>query len=173
MEEKLKKMVEQEINNMTSDGLKPQDLEVLSKLVDVHKDLENEEYWKVKKEAIEMRYNRGYGEYGDYESYGEYGRRGVPGTGRSYGRRGVPGTGRGRRYRGEEMMNEMHGAYRDYSEGKEEVEMGNYGAKNDTMKSLDYMMQSVVQFIEMLKKDAASQEEMELIQNYAHQISEM
>lgn len=173
MEEKLKKMVEQEINNMTSDGLKPQDLEVLSKLVDVHKDLENEEYWKVKKEAIEMRYNRGYGEYGDYESYGEYGRRGVPGTVRSYGRRGVPGTGRGRRYRGEEMMNEMYGAYRDYSEGKEEVEMGNYGAKNDTMKSLDYMMQSVVQFIEMLKKDATSQEEMELIQNYAQQISEM
>ncbi len=79
--------IEQEIKNVTNEGIKMQDLEILSKLVDIHKDLENEEYWKVKKEAIEMRYNRGYGEYGDYESYGEYGRRGVPGTGRGDYRR--------------------------------------------------------------------------------------
>ena len=41
------------------------------------------------------------------------------------------------------------------------------------MKSLDYMLQSVAQFIEMLKQDASSQEEMELIQKYTRQISEM
>ena len=51
--------------------------------------------------------------------------------------------------------------------------MGHYGAKNVTMKALDYMMQSVVQFIEMLKKDANSQEEIDLIQDYTRQISEM
>lgn len=169
MEEKennLIEKIEQEIENVTSEGLKMQDLEILSKLVDIHKDLKNEKYWKIKEEALEMRYN-------NYNDYGEYGRRGVPGTGRGYGRRGVPGTGRGRRYRGEEMMDDMYEAYKDYSDGKEEVEMGNYGAKNDTMKSLDYMMKSVVQFIEMLKRDANSQEEVELIQDYTRQISEM
>lgn len=122
-----------------------------------------------------MRY-REYGEYGEYGN-DNYGRRGVPGTGRryresSYGRRGVPGSGRGR-YRGEETMNEMYEAYKDYSDGREEVNMGNYGAKGETMKSLDYMMKSVVEFIEMLKKDAGSQEEMQLIQEYTRQISEM
>ena len=51
--------------------------------------------------------------------------------------------------------------------------MGNYSAKDDTMKSLEYMMQSVVQFIEMLEKDANSQEEIEIIKDYTRQISEM
>ena len=35
------------------------------------------------------------------------------------------------------------------------------------------MLQSVAQFIEMLKQDAGSQEEMELIQKYTRQISEI
>ena len=41
------------------------------------------------------------------------------------------------------------------------------------MKSLDYMLKSVVQFIEMLKEDASSQEEMQLIQKYTREISDM
>ena len=35
------------------------------------------------------------------------------------------------------------------------------------------MLQSVTQFIEMLKQDAGSQEEMELIKKYTREISEM
>lgn len=84
------------------------------------------------------------------------------------------GTGRGRRrYRGEETIEDMHEMYKDYSEGREEYGRGNYGAKEGTMKSLDYMLQSVVEFVEMLKRDASSQEEAELIQKYTRQISEM
>lgn len=116
----------------------------------------------------------------NYRNHGdEYGRRGVPGSGRSrrYGRRGVPGTGRRGRYSGEddseEMMNEMYGAHREYRRGKEEYRRGNYGAKDDTMESLECMMESVVDFIEALKKNADSQEEVELIQKYTEEISEM
>lgn len=120
-------------------------------------------------------YARGYGrdEYVDQYEMDNYGRRGVPGSGRgrSYGRRGVPGT--GRRYSGEDTMNEMYEAYQDYSEGKEETMNGNYGAQEDTLKSLDYMLKSVVKFIEMLKNDASSQEEIDLIQKYSKKISEM
>lgn len=53
------------------------------------------------------------------------------------------------------------------------MEMGNYSAKHDTMKSLEYMLESVVDFIEMLKKDANSQEEVQMIKEYTKQISEM
>lgn len=120
-------------------------------------------------------YRGGYGNDYGREEYGDdmYGRRGVPGSGRgrSYGRRGVPGT--GRRYSGEDTMNEMYEAYQDYEDGKEESMNGNYGAKEDTMKSLDYMLKSVVKFIEMLKNDASSQEEIDLIQKYSRKISEM
>ena len=112
-----------------------------------------------------MRY-REYGEYGNYGN--EYGRRSRDSRGR-YTARGQGS----RRYRGDDMMDEMYRGYHEYSEGKEEMNMGNYGAKNDTMKSLDYMLQSVVEFIEMLKKDAGSQEEVELIQEYTRHISEM
>ena len=41
------------------------------------------------------------------------------------------------------------------------------------MKSLEYMLQSVTNFIEMLKKDAGSQEEVEMIKEYTRHISEM
>ena len=106
-------------------------------------------------------YGRGYGrdEYVDQYEMDNYGRRGVPGT--------------GRRYSGEDTMNEMYEAYQDYSEGKEETMNGNYGAQEDTLKSLDYMLKSVVKFIEMLKNDASSQEEIDLIQKYSKKISEM
>jgi hypothetical protein len=168
MNKELKEMVEKGIDNLIENGLQVENLDSLSKLVDIHKDLENEEYWKEKKEVMEMKY-RGYGnEYGNDYSRESYGRR----MRDSRGRFRESGN-MGRRYRGEETMDEMYGAYREYSEGREQMNMGNYSAKGNTMKSLEYMLQSVVEFIEMLKKDANSQEEVELIQEYTRHISEM
>lgn len=166
MNNKLKEQLEEKIDIIAEQGIQEDTLDVLCKLVDIHKDLSNEEYWKKKQEVMEMMY-RDYPEY--REDYGNYGRRGVPGTGRG---RGYSARGRGR-YRGDDMMEEMYGAYQDYSEGKEEYNRGNYGAKQDTMKSLDYMLKSVVEFIEMLKEDASSQEEIDLIKHYSKKISEM
>lgn len=168
MNKELKEMVEKGIDNLIENGLQVENLDSLSKLVDIHKDLENEEYWKEKKEVMEMKY-RGYGnEYGNDYSRESYGRR----MRDSRGRFRESGN-MGRRYRGEETMDEMYGAYREYSEGREQMNMGNYSVKGNTMKSLEYMLQSVVEFIEMLKKDANSQEEVELIQEYTRHISEM
>jgi len=100
-----------------------------------------------------------YGAYNDYGNYNDYGRRGVPGTGRRY-------MGRGR-YRGNDVLEDMQDHYANYSESR------NYGDKNETMQSLDYMLKSVHQFMNMLKEDANSQEEMQLIQEYARKIGEM
>jgi len=162
--DKLKRQVEEKINNVQEQGISTSNLEILSKLVDIHKDLCNEEYWIEKEEGMGMNY-RNSGEYGEY---GNYGRRGVPGSGRGrrYGRRGVPGTGR---YQGDDMMEEMYERYQEYSDGRNG---GNYSGKS-TMKSLEYMLESVVDFMEMLKQDASSQEEIQLIQEYCRKISEM
>ena len=181
--DKLKEQVEKGIDSIIEQGIESNNLEALYQLVDIHKDLANEEYWKNKEEVMKMRYRgyNGYSEGGYGEGYSEggygaesYGRRGVPGTGRgryneggSYGRRGVKGTGRGR-YRGEEAMDEMAYHYGNYSESS-----GQYGAEGQTMKSLEYMLNSVVEFIQMLEEEAGSQEEVKLIKHYTKKISEM
>ena len=67
----------------------------------------------------------------------------------------------------------MYMNYEAYSDGREEYNRGNYGAKQDTLMSLEYMLKSMVQFMNMLKQDATSQEEMNLIKQYTRQISEM
>lgn len=160
MQDKVIEKVEEAICTIADEGIQPDNLDNLGKLVDIHKDIKHEEYMKIKEENI-MRY-RNYGE-------GNYGY----GYGDSYGRRGVKGTGRGR-YRGEELMDEMYGAYGEYSESKGEYNAsGSYGAKQDTMKSLEYMMESVVAFIGMLQKEAESPEEIEIIRKYSKKISEM
>lgn len=111
-----------------------------------------------------------YGNYNDGGYSGNYGRRGVPGTGRGryrggYSARGYSGAG--------ENLNDAQEHYEAYSEGKEAMNMGNYGAEQDTMKALDYMLKSVCQFMEMLQSEAGSQEEMQLIKKYARKIGEM
>lgn len=155
---------EQAIKNVTAQGLNNNNIDFLYKAVDIHKDLCNEEYWKVKEE---------YYMYGNYDD-ASYGRRGVKGTGRgryrdgdSYGRRGVPGTGRGR-YRGEEMLEEMMEEYGNYSEGREM-----YGADQDTLKSFKYMLKSFKDYYKHLKEEASSQEEIQLLEQTAREMLEM
>lgn len=107
--------------------------------------------------------------------YGDYGARMRDSRGRfmgEYGRRGVPGTGRGR-YRGYGYLDDMNESYGNYSESKESYRRGNYGAGDDSMKSLEYMLKATHQFIKTLKEDADNPEEIELIQEYAQKIGDM
>lgn len=165
----LKEKTEKAIKSVTEQGIHDGNIDFVFKAIDIHKDITNEEYWKVKEENY-MRY-RGY----DRDSYGreEYGN--YPAYGRGYSRdsRGrFKESGRDSKYRGHEMIDEMYGNYDMYSEGKEQYIRGNYGAKEDTIKSLEYMMESVACFVDMLKKDA-SPEEMNIIREYSRKISEM
>ena len=108
--------------------------------------------------------------------YGNYGaRRRRDGRGRymgEYGRRGVAGTGRGN-YRGYDYIDDMDEHYGNYNESKASYSRGNYGAGEDSMKELDYMLKSVHKFMKTLKEDAESPEEMELIQEYTEKIGEI
>lgn len=154
---------EQAIKTVAEQGLNNNNIDFLHKAIDIHKDLCNENYWKVKEEYYM------YGNYGDMN----YGRRGVRGTGRgrysegSYGRRGVPGSGRGR-YRGEAMLEEMMEEYGNYSEGREM-----YGADQDTLKSFKYMLKSFKDYYKHLKEEASSQEEIQLLEQTAREMLEM
>ena len=161
----VKEETEKIINDILEQGIESSNIDFLYKVVDIHKDVANEEYWKDKKEVMSMRYGR------DSYSEGSYGRRG---RGRMRDSRGryMEGS-RGGRYSGHDMIDEMYDHYGNYSEGREEYSRGNYGAKEDTMKSLEYMMESVVDFIEMLQEEANSQEEVSLIKHYTKKISEM
>ena len=113
-----------------------------------------------------------YGNYGNYNRGGNYN----GGYESNYGRRGVPGTGRGR-YRGtsgaETHLNDMHEHYGVYSESRDAARSGNYGAEQDSMKALEYMLESVCQFMDMLERDAESPEEKKMIKEYARKIGEM
>lgn len=171
---KVKEEAERIMKTILEKGLDSENIEVLGKVVDIHKDLANEEYWKNKEEVMKMRY-RGYSE-GGYSGRGGYseggyseGRYSARGRGRSRDSQGRFKGGQGSgRYRGEEMMDEMMFHYGNYSEGREQ-----YGAEGDTIKALEYMMEAVVEFIEMLKEEAGSQKEVELIKHYTKKISEM
>jgi hypothetical protein len=157
--EKLNEKLEEKICQIIEEDISPNNIEMLDMLVDIHKDVANEEYWKGKENSMRYsNYGRGYNE-------GSYGRRD-----REYGARSRDSRGR---YKGHEYIDEMYGEYGNYEEGRQEYNRGNYGAKNDTLKSLEYMLESMVDFVEMLKSEAGSQEEMELIRRYTQQIAQM
>lgn len=163
-EDKLLEATENVICEILEDGIHESNLEYLGKLVDIHKDVCNENYWKIKEENI--MYREGYNDYNDY------GRRGVPGTGRGrYSRRGVPGTGR-RRYRGENPMDEMMDHYENYSDSYEEMYNGNYGAEDGMVKSAEGIMKNIYKIVEELS-EADSPEVMSIIKKYAKKINEM
>lgn len=162
--EKVTSRIEKMIGDILKEGISVTNVDLLGKAVDIHKDLANEDYWKVKKEGIKMRY-RAYGEdsYGKYED-NRYGRRSRDSRGRFTAR------GYDTRYQGHDMMNEMYQNYENYSEGRNTY---GHGEKEENMQNLKKMLVCIVDFMKMLQEDAESQEEYDLVRRYARQISEM
>ena len=166
--DKLKEETDKSMKRVLEQGVQTNNVDFLYKMIDIKKDIA-----EIEKEEQEMMYSN----YGNYDNYGEYDRsygggrrrdsRGRYMEGGSYGRRGVKGTGRGR-YRGEEMMDEMAYHYGNYSEGREQ-----YGADQETMKSFQYMLKSFKDYYKHLKQEASSQQEVQMLEDVAREISEM
>lgn len=173
MEEKidkdLRKQVEEQIEGVLMDGINMANLDSLGKLVDIHKDMSNVEYWKKKEEYYDMRGRNRYGNHYDEEEYG----RGSYGRGRSrdsrgrYSRRGGNG-----RYNGVHPMDEMMECYEYYNDAAEEMDRGNYGAANEMAKSVEGIMKNICEIVEELA-EADTPEVMEIIRRYSKKISEM
>ena len=159
LEEKVIEKTEEKIKEIIESDITPNNLEYLDKLVDIYKDI---------KEVESMNYGN-YGEYNNYGglgpsrgAYGEYGR-GYNEYNEGYGRRG-----RDSKYRGYGHLDRMYNEYGNYSYGRER-----YGANEDTKKSLKYMLESMEDFAHMLKEEAQSQEEVEMIRQTAQRIAQM
>ena len=160
---KTKSEVERIIKQITENDLQVANVELLYKLIDIHKDIENENFWK---EEINMYRGRDYFMDDSYNGGRSRDSRGRYMDG-SYGRRGVPGTGRGR-YRGYDMLEEMSEHYGDYSEGRD-----TYGNDRETEKSFDKMLQSLEDFTYLIMQEADSQDKIEKVRKTARKISEM
>jgi len=147
MQEKLVEMTEKSISKILNDGITTNNLEHLYKLTKIN---------HIAKEEEKMNYGN-YGNYGRerYGNYNEYND--------NYGRRGYDA-----KYRGHEYMDRMYQEYGRYEEGRER-----YGANEDTKRSLKYMLQSMEDFAKMLKSEAQSQEEVQMIRETAQRIAQM
>ena len=161
--DKVTEEVDKSIKRIMEQGVQTNNVDFLYKMIDIKKDIA-----EIEKEEQEMMY----GNYGRYDDMSYSGGRRRDSRGRymesgSYGRRGVPGTGRGR-YRGEEMMDEMAYHYGNYNEGREQ-----YGADEETMKSFKYMLKSFKDYYKHLKQEASSQQEVQMLEDVAREISEM
>ena len=164
--ETINKQTEEQIEKLAQTGVNVNNVEYLYKLIDIHKDLANEKYWK---EKMSMRYRESgnYGNYGE-ESYGKYEDNRFGAYGRQRDSRGRYMAGGYNTYRNSDPMKDLISSYEEYSETRD-----SYSGKSDKIISLDYMLQSVVQFMDTLKNDASSHEEQELIKKYSKKISEM
>ena len=151
------------IKQFMEEGLDQGDnLKYVGELIDIQKDAYEIECMKEEKEM--------YGEYGNYSEYGARrgGRRGgynEYGNYNEYGARRRDSRGR---YRGDDYMDRMGEEYGRYMESRER-----YGASEDTMRSLQYMLKSMEDFAHMLKEEAQSQEEVEMIRQTAQRIAQM
>lgn len=168
---KIKEKVGEKLDTLIEQGINSNNLDAIDKLVDIMKDVgEIEKMEEGGKGMYGARGNYREGGYGEGYEEGGYGRRGNFREGGysegNYGRRGVKGTGRGR-YRGEEMIDEMYGAYGEYSEGS------SYGNEGKKMQGLEAMLESVVEFVKMLEENAENQQEVQLIKKYTKKLAEM
>lgn len=53
LKDKIKETVEGKLEKLLETGIQASNVDYFGKLVDIHKDIENEEYWKIKKEVLE------------------------------------------------------------------------------------------------------------------------
>ena len=173
MNEAIKKVCEkseEKLDTLIEQGINSNNLDAIDKLVDIIKDTKEIEMMKEGGRGMYRESNyRNYGEYseGGYGRRGNYREGGYSEGGYSegnYGRRMRDSRGR---YRGHEIIDDMDGAYGEYSESR------NYGNAGKKMQSLEYMLESVVEFVKMLEKDAENQEEVQLIKKYTKKLAEM
>jgi hypothetical protein len=144
---KLEEKVKEKIDEVLEDGITPNNLEYMYKLVDIYKDA---------KEVECMNYGN-YGNYGrdEYGTYDGYGARRRDSRGRYMAR------GYDTKYRGDDSLDRMAGEYGRYMESRER-----YGANDqETDKSFHYMVEALEDFIMVLKEEAeTSQQKQQLME---------
>ena len=154
MEERVIEKMDESINKILDEGLRVDNLDHLYKMSKIK---------HMAKEDKEMNYGNYSGRRAGYDSYGrEYGEYG------NYGRDNYGRRGRDMRYRGDDYMDRISEHSGRYEEGRQR-----YGANEETQKYLKYMLESMEDFARMLKDEAKSQEEVQMIRETAQRIANM
>lgn len=148
MEGRIIEVTDASIERILNEGLNTNNLDHLQKLT------------KIRHMAKEDESMNNYGNYsGRHAGYDTYGRDNYG----NYGARGYD-----MRYRGNEHIERMQNEYGRYMENRQR-----YGANEDTKRSLQYMLKSMEDFARMLKEEAQSQEEVQMIRETAQRIANM
>lgn len=164
--DKIKELVEQSIKNIEETGIDTDNVNTLNTLMNIYKNINDNEYLKSQKEALTMRYRNDYNE--DFgarrrDSRGRY-MRGDRDMDRRYSHHRMP----------IDYFERMMDGYEGYMDGMEEYNRGgSYGAKDKGLEALEYMLDGFVCFFENLQESMDSPEEVELIKKYARKIKEM
>ncbi len=145
---------ESSIKRIVDEGLTTNNIDLLYKLSKIK---------HMAKEDKEMNHNA----YNGYNNYNNYDGGRMPGF-NSYGNNQYGRQGQDIKYRGHESLDRMYNDYTRYEEGRQR-----YGANEDTKRSLKYMLESMEDFARMLREDAQSQEEIEMIRQTAQRIAQM
>lgn len=160
MIEKVMEQTERKINEILEEEINLNNVDYLFKLIDIHKDMCNEKYWKIKEENY-MRYRT----YSGGDGNESYGRRGVAGTGRryrdngSYGRRGVDA-----RYRGDDMMNDIYESYMDY------VDSSSYGHEDKSDEAYKFMVEKGIEFVDYLDDEAKTPMQRKMMDKFRQEV---
>lgn len=164
--EKLLENVQKELKQIEEQGINTSNIEILSKLVDVEKDIY--EIMEKKEEG------------GKAMMYGEYSTRG--GRGGRYSERGYganynnSGYGRGGNYRGND--DRMYQHLDRIMEGADEYQYGRNrymdgGTEDRMQEGLEKLMYAICVFVESMVDFAETPEEKEIIRRHIHKIKGM
>ena len=162
--DKLIEQVKKELTEIEEKGMNANNLELLSKLTEIYKDLH--EIKQIEEGGMDMREYDGYGNRSDYRdgSYRDGGYRDYMEPG--YGRRGGGG-----RYnnRMREHMNYMMDGMDQYEYGRERYQHG--GDESRIFDGLEKLMYSLCMFVESAMDFAETPQEREIIRKHVQKIS--
>lgn len=162
--EKIKEIIENKITELEIKGvLDDTSISTLDKLLNMHKNLENEEYWKSKKEAMNMRYR-------DYNYMDEgYGRRRRDSHGRYMGER----DDRYGHHIPEDYWERVMDGYDGYMDGIEKYRRGNYNGKGQSIEGLERMLDGIYAFMEDVYNDPEQPEIKDVVKHYIKRFAEL
>lgn len=144
--DKLKEQVEKELEQVGE--LNPQNIDTIGKLIDIKKDIAKIEHYE--KEDKDMRYDE------------DYGRRRRDSRGRYMGHH-MPDVYWGR----------IEDGYEGYVDGVERYRRGNYNGKDQSIESLERMLDGIVAFVDEIQHDPDQMEEKEVVNRYIRRLREM
>lgn len=175
--EKIIEQAKKELKEIEEKGLNAGNLELVSKLAEVTKNLYKIQKLEKEEDGQEMDYGRyrdGYRARGGNYRDGDYAYRDGGYSGYfegEYGRRGVPGSGRGR-YRDSRMrehMNKMMEGMDEYEYGRDRYMHGDDNSR--ALEGLEMLMYGVCMFVESAKDFAETPEEKEVIRKHLQKLS--